>query len=371
MKYLRVNLNRNTETILVGGMTAYHVTEDGNGDDAIFDQYPIFAELPQDRSPQFEIHYRYPMQLRAGDHFNLSVDILNTGTFPLWEVYPQIFGFDYVENFGLENSHATSYLPIECQDFCIAAGEFPLQPGASITIDLSNYYYQNPKFFDGFLQLPEIDVSAYNMYLEETIISPLESLDPIKIDAPYWYNSSNPQNFLSSRMPLELKEAKDESGLDIIFDPNTGIEWLPMYETSNIPLVEMLQKFDNGELFDGFEVASANQVDTLVLNHLHAKGVPAADFQLGQASREIESSLLDFIALFGENSRNFGNILEFDPSPFLGGFVRGGGGISSGEELAKFYQISAANPGTFSFFPAANSLILASIHLEKDRQEYG
>jgi len=338
------------EEILLGGMAAYIVSQDGSGDAAVFNQYAIEAEVPPVQEPQLSIRFNYPDSIPAGSNFNLTATIVNQGSQPIARVSPSFFFPFFVDaqSPGPEGSHADSYHVARCTSNCQVRGKFPLQPGASAEFDISNFYYQNEKLFSGDLRplLPAFSSSDFYFRPSSTSIEPARF---IQITSSRPGETPNPQEFLPSRQAVELIQSNSEMAPDIIFDPNTGYEWLRIAETVGMPLSQVLAKTAEGGRYEGFELASSSQVDTLLLNQLHASGIPAAAFALREPNTDVNDALYWIIDALGQARSPFAFVFFNGSSASTAGLVKDSAIFDEAIDGFTYVEISADAPAGNGF----------------------
>lgn len=56
----------------------------------------------------------------------------------------------------------------------------------------------------------------------------------------------------------------------LLHDPNSGYDWLPLSESRQMSAETIYDRLAPGGQWEDFSVASADQVEQLVLNQLHA-----------------------------------------------------------------------------------------------------
>jgi hypothetical protein len=106
------------------------------------------------------------------------------------------------------------------------------------------------------------------------------------------------------RYPVPQKDAlqiKDHSNANDqlrLHDPNTGYDWIRFELSINRTADEILHAISPEGAFSDFKVARAFQVEELILNHIHAKGLAAQASDLyGTPPSLLRSAVDEFVDL--------------------------------------------------------------------------
>ena len=109
--------------------------------------------------------------------------------------------------------------------------------------------------------------------MRNDLFYPEFELVEISISSPSGGESINEAAQVPNRSPMEIRELNNTGELVVVFDPNTGLEWLKLTEGEFFTLQEIQNETDAGGLFEGFELAGSTDVETLILNFIHASGL--------------------------------------------------------------------------------------------------
>ncbi len=274
------------------------VTVDGTGDAALLADENTF--LPQLTIPLLLANYIYPSQLNAGEHFKLLARITNFGDVPVRSVFTNLFGGSFGDPFP-------PFKRYPCFHQCQFGIEASFDPGESILVDLGDYYYGDELLQSATFSLQDLRVSVLDEQDRHLNVT-LEG-DPIEINVigPEGGPTPNPDKQLQSRLPLEERSFQTSDQL-IVHDPNTGYDWIKLHAAEGIEESVLLDLLDSQTDLAGYRMARISEVEELILNYLHARGVIATTADLYHSRDEVNDALYDFIELIGDT--NTGDLLS-------------------------------------------------------------
>jgi hypothetical protein len=161
-------------------------------------------------------------------------------------------------------------LPVP-SDSAILSGAHRLEPGESLTYLMGTYFYENDALFDGQLILSDLQLLVQD-HTGRSGRVPVPS-EPIVVEV----RNTAASSALASRayeltLPLENYDLLTEGDRLLIYDPNTGLEWLRLTAAAGYEVEEMLAETRPGGKFADFQLASVQQIEALVLNHVNGNG---------------------------------------------------------------------------------------------------
>ena len=90
----------------------------------------------------------------------------------------------------------------------------------------------------------------------------------VLVTAPEGGPVPNPLDPLPDSEPLEQHNLDTASDQLVVYDPNTGYDWIRLDISRDIPIPVMLDLLSNHPALTGFSVARYSQVINLILNYL-------------------------------------------------------------------------------------------------------
>lgn len=394
---LSVSVDGEQYTIYSGNNLVYLLTEDGSGNESAFDDYQI--DLPPIVLPSLEVTYSYPGTLVAGSHFNLLANVKNTGSesvnFPR-PVFPSPLG----------SADLGPYLFQSCSSACYLTENFSLAPGESTYVEIGKFYYVDPMLDSAVLTIESVEFSVGDEVDRQLLVTPAADAIQITIEEPVGGSAQNTAIELLPRTLPELRDLEQAGDQLLLHDPNTGFDWVRLHASAGYTQDEIELALASNPLLVGYSIAKRRQVEQLVSNYLHARGIAHINLHFVPGSGDINEALYDFIELIGENSGGgFGSssistagviadlpgwypripdwvstiqISADEPGGFFGTFPRGV--LQTNRELTQshtpfapgFWLVKAATGGN-TWLPAGHSyfidgeLILPSINIEGER----
>lgn len=245
----------------------------------------VFAS--NESAPEILIELHYPPVVQAGETFNLRATLINPGP----DSHVLVAGPG-----ELSGTLADSYMHYSpCQHLCGSTSHY-LSTGVPVLFDLGNYYVEASTLSAGTLviQPPKISFYSPETYVVPAI-SPAAVPAVIQVQGPQ-VPETNPAMLLPSRQPLVSGK--------VIHDPNTGLDWLPLDETGGMDSRYLERALAPGGTLEGYRLATREEVETMLVNHLNAKGINARTYTLYQdSSEEVREALADWREWFA-NSGN-------------------------------------------------------------------
>ncbi len=265
-------------------------------------EYPAkFADLTIDSeqagfpSTDVQGQLHYPTILRAGDHFNVSATLKNNGEHRLTQLRLMSLSAQHGE-------HGDSYDYRNCRTDCQLTGPAVFNSGVERMLDLGNFYYKNELLKPGVLKLyPPVFYALDHLGRQVTFNIDATAIE-IMVTTEDSGVSPNPATAeIPQRQPLRNADFATTGDALLLHDPNTGNDWMHLSQSKSMSLHEVQQETSPGGRFAGFSIASSMQVETLLLNHLHATGISAFGYML-HTPREsaVNQALLDFMAMIDE-----------------------------------------------------------------------
>jgi len=313
------------------------VSVSGTGDSSAFDSLVVISEQAGFPFIAMQMNLHYPATQAAGEHFNVTATIRNMDS-----ARAEYVPFSWMENFRGE--HASSFMHIPCQSYCNLNGSTMLAPGAEALLNLGNFYYENVQLFPGIFtaDAPQMQVldskgrlftfrSAARMDVAITTMDNKIQANLARVTLPV-------------RSPLQSRSLHEAEDNLLIFDPNTGHEWLKVSASYPYPHHQVLQELQTGGAAAGFTVASSTQVEHLVLNYLYASGINSPRHWIyNPRDSATNAALRDFQALMGINASE-------QSSTFLSAVVSDKPAWKpQWYERYSLLNIRTTNPGTFFF----------------------
>lgn len=252
----------------------------------------VISQAPTTQNNVVTVTVDYPTQVKAGQNFTLTASLVNTSSMPMLVSVHWV-----LRRNAVSGSHASSYRifshPLmEARPFT----RIVLEPGNPRVISLREFYYEGDELFNGELIVENSEITISSTTWERTTTL----LDPIRIEVAHEGPVSPTviQN-ISERLPLESRVIGDNSGDSrVVYDPNTGYEWLPLSRTHNRTLLSVMENLMPGAEFEGFRVANLAEVQTLFLNAIHAAGIHYPQYALFAVDEYEDGDLKEAKALF-------------------------------------------------------------------------
>ena len=230
---------------------------------------------PQDVDNNFiEATINYPAIVKAGENFTITATLLNTSGVPvLTTVYWILRGGT------IAGSHAPSYRILtdplrEAQPFL----RIILEPGVPRTVSLREFFYEGEDIFSGELVIQEslMRISDTTWQTAVTVINPIT----IEVIHEGTEETTTPPQ-IPVRSPLERRAITTQSDPAwVVYDPNTGFEWLPLTRTLDKSLVSVIVQLESGAELEGFRIANLDELRTLFLNAVYASGIHYPDYAM-------------------------------------------------------------------------------------------
>ncbi len=220
----------------------------------------------------------YPSQVKAGENFTLTASLVNTSSMPMlayvhWALRRNTISGNHAASYRIFSHPVMEATP---------STRIVLEPGIPRVISLREFYYEGDELFSG-----EIIVGKSEIWISDTnwdrATIPLE---PIRIEVIHEGPVSPAVvQHIPERLPLERRAIGDDSDDSwVVYDPNTGLEWLPLSRTHDRPLLSVMENLMPGAEFEGFRIANLAEVQTLLLNAIHAAGVHYPQYALFAAN---------------------------------------------------------------------------------------
>lgn len=250
----------------------------------------IFAQSIEADSNSIAVEVNYPSVVNAGGNFAVTASLQNNSSVPelvsvSWSLTPG----------AISGSHADSY-----RIFSYPLGEATsffrmiLEPGVPRIISLKEFFYEHTDLFDGELAIREtkVRVTATNWQVAEIAVEPMQI--QVTHSGPA---APRMAQTLPPRLPLERRPIASSAGPWGLYDPNTGLEWLPLSRTHMQTLFSVMDKLEQGAEFEGFRVANLDEVKLLLLNAIHAAGIRYPSYALFAQYEYEDGDLLEGKAL--------------------------------------------------------------------------
>jgi hypothetical protein len=230
----------------------------------------------------------YPETVEAGNHIEVTGTLVNHGDSEIHSLF--ILG----SNRHLGN-HVNSYNQVFCRFKCSYNGAFPLKAGDSVDVLFRQMYYEADTLFSGALHIegPHAIVqdslarTAY-IYADDIRVTVTHSSGSMSADYPP----------IPERQPLVRMMSDDPTPRTVVKDPNTHKYWIPLPESQGMSLSHVLSETRAGGRFEGYSLASLEEVKTLFLNHVYASQVNYPHYALfvgNQALHGVSGTLLDLV----------------------------------------------------------------------------
>lgn len=174
---LTVQIDQQYWSVYSRNRALYIVSSDGTGDVSEFDQREI--DLPPLVIPRLEVVFGYPRRLQAGEHFNLRARIKNLDDFPIRYIAK-------LANWYPSDTRTSSFRYLACTSSCTPGGQLPLDPGSTLTLDMGNYYYENPLLESGTLEIPDLTLTMQDDQLRQLSLNSDAEPITIEVEGSFW-----------------------------------------------------------------------------------------------------------------------------------------------------------------------------------------
>jgi len=221
---------------------------------------------------------QYPAQVNAGENFSVTASVVNTTD------RHELVMISWAPRNTMTGSHASSYRMFRpVLEGGTSSSRVMLKPGVPRQIRLYHFYYEADTLFSGelFINDPILGIAKSGIYNDRSSNYNSAPLDPMTITVLNNDKADYTVFNAPSREPLERVEADfngDESW--VIVDPNTGYEWLPLSTFQGQQLSPVLDSFESGGEFEGYRVATKDDISQLFLNHIYASGLALPPYAL-------------------------------------------------------------------------------------------
>lgn len=267
---------------------------DGGGDVSVFSDMDLVSSQAGVMMTDLRAEFSYPREVLAGESFAIEATVTNHYSEQVGVMTGVIFmqgGFR-----EWQGEHARSYRFIECGEACHTSHETRLAPGESVSWQLGTLYYENDTLFNGELVLDGFMLSVVD-HVGRHEIRELTT-EPVIISV--LRGGRNPAATAeNSAAELQLRDLYEVGDQLLIFDPNTGYEWLKLSVGKDYSPAEMLEATRPNGAFSGFRLASSQEVESLYLNHMTASGVKLRDYSVYEMVSEA-LPLQQFVGLMGD-----------------------------------------------------------------------
>ena len=103
----------------------------------------------------------------------------------------------------------------------------------------------------------------------------------------------------TASQPIEIRNLLTEGDELLIRDYNTGYDWLKFSETEGLSTEEIAQLLAANDTYQGFQIATANQVEEFIVNYLRGAGIRLLPHQIFVHSDELNDGLKTLGSLLG------------------------------------------------------------------------
>lgn len=263
---------------------------DGSGDTSTFDLSELESKQAGTMFTDLYAEFSHPASVTAGESFTMEATVTNR------YAYPVNLQTGLAMQGGFRNwkgDHSRSFRFVECRDACQKPSEINLEPGASASFQLGTYYYENESVFEGELVLDGFVLSAVDHVGRHEMRE--ITAQPVTVSVVAGADLRVAPTIPEALQLLDLYNAGDQM---LVYDPNTGNEWLKLTAGEGYSPQEMLRAIQSNGDFAGFRLASSEEVETLYLNHLNASGVELRDYAVYEPVSQV-GPLQQFVALLG------------------------------------------------------------------------
>lgn len=283
------------------------ISADGRGDSAQFEQMDLANPQAGMLEAQLLAEFTYPNQVTAGESFDLQVTVTNQAESAIEINIPSTGERASSRNWLGE--HARSYRFIPCRNECLASGNSELEQGDSLTLNLGTFHYENEDFFEGTLILKDYTLNVFDrLGRHENVLAIADPITVSVIHTPG--NESIYTNDEFQPEPLQQLDLNNAGDGLVIYDPNTGLEWLKLTAGEGYSLEQMFVETRAGGVFEGFSLAGSTQVESLIVNHMNSTGETLEEYAVYSTIGSIEP-LQSLVELMG-NIPTVNNTLGFN-----------------------------------------------------------
>lgn len=267
------------------------VSPGGQGDAAFINSQLTANPKAGSANIDATLSLHYPDTVTAGSHIEVTGTIKNNGSEPITHQF--ILGS--IRHLG---NHVNSYRQISCMFKCLYNGQFPLLHGDTIDVLFRQMYYENDFLFSGNLEIK----SPHAIVRDSLNRTAYVYADDININVTHSGAVSSPASYppIPEREPLTLTTSRDPTPRTVVYDPNTRKRWIPLPESQGMSFAQVLAETSKGGRFEGYSIASSEEVKTLFLNHIYASRLDYPHYALFVGSKDLHAVSGTFLDLFGE-----------------------------------------------------------------------
>lgn len=261
----RINYYLHTDILRV-------VTANGEGSPDYFDNVELRHGNGGIVQANLAATFDYPQQLNAGENFTVDVELTNDGSEALRIMQGAYLHFEDIDE-GL--MLGSSFRFIACEQQCRKSprNDPYLAPGDTMSLEVGTFVYQHEYLINSELTLDKLSLRVMDqLQRNEQIIVDHAPLH-ISIRAPGGIESLNTAMQIPNRLPLEVRELIGIENFKLVFDPNANREWLQLSAGESFSIEEIETAMRSGGPLDGFRFAFADEVESLILNHVHSEGI--------------------------------------------------------------------------------------------------
>jgi hypothetical protein len=267
------------------------VAPDGQGDPAALNALNTTNPKAGSADIRASLVLNYPDMVSAGRHIEVSGTLHNQGDEPI--VGHFILGSD--RHLG---SHVNSFRQVSCRFKCLYNGQFPLNRGDSIDVLFRQMYYEADYLFSGNLHIKgphaivtdSLGRTAY-VYADDIHVDVVQA----GVEGAQAVYPAIPE-----REPLALITSSDPSPRPVVLDPNTGKHWIPLSTSQGMSFSQVVAETRAGGRFAGYSIANAEEVKTLMLNHIYASGLDYPEYALFVGNKDLHGITGTLLDLIGE-----------------------------------------------------------------------
>ncbi|MEC8861099.1 MAG: hypothetical protein VYE29_13995 [Pseudomonadota bacterium] len=235
------------------------------------------------------LNLAYPSTVSAGSHIEVTGTLSNHGSSEISSIF--ILGSS--RHLG---NHVASFNQVTCQFKCSYNGAFPLSAGDSVDVLFRQMYYEADTLFSGALQIQGPHAIVSDSLGRRAYVY----ADDIHVAVTHEGGENSPAVYppIPTRESLLRMMSDDPTPRAVIKDPNTHKYWLPLSESKGMSLSEVVAETREGGRFEGYSVASLEEVRTLFMNHVYASQLNYPHYALfagNQALHGVTGSLLDLV----------------------------------------------------------------------------
>lgn len=214
----------------------------------------------------------YPQSIEAGEPIEIIGTLTNLGP---EEIRNSIVLIDTAKR----GTHSRSFDEVPCRFKCGISGSFPLFEADSLDMLMTQLFYRDEFLHSGNITLKNPHAVVTDRKYRTAYIY----TDDVEISVKHESEVSpilRPVEPIPVREPLFLLESSDPGKPQAVFDPNSGLAWLPLSATMGMSLARVTSQTQIGGQFEGFSVAHSDEVKNLLLNHYWASGLNLSEHRL-------------------------------------------------------------------------------------------